>query len=359
MLKVCKFGGTSLADAEQFQKAASIIKSDESRKVIVVSAAGKRHAHDQKITDLLYLSHAHFMAGKPCYSIFEEVRNRYSEIEKRLYLDCNIDMICSAVYANLGKNTSLAYLVSRGEYLSAKLLSAYLGYTFIDSARWLYFNPRGHVDEKKSRKALRSLYFGQNIVIPGFYGVDPSGQIRLFTRGGSDITGALAAKYLQADEYENWTDVNGILCADPRVVENPKTVLNISYRDLSLLSKADLQVIHASAIAPVKESGVLLSIRNTDDPCGVFTKVSRHKTDYRSTPVLFASKKKGEKQSVLVVMCKNRKYKKIIIKSFADFDAKIVKKGSCQKTLMLQMETENIEKAQKTAYHEIYQKGSP
>ena len=217
MLKVLKFGGSSMADAGQFQKIKSIVEAEESRSVVVVSAPGKRFSGDHKITDLLYLCHAHLRYGVSCDPVFEMIRGRYCEIKQELGLNVDIEGAFAALREKMSKGISQDELVSRGECFAAMLMADYLGYEFIDAASWLRFRFDGTVDREASYAALRGLAAGKRVVIPGFYGVMPDGAVHTFSRGGSDITGALAAAALDADVYENWTDVSGILMADPRI----------------------------------------------------------------------------------------------------------------------------------------------
>ncbi len=267
MLKVAKFGGSSMADAGQYRKVASIIHSDPGRKVVVVSAAGKRFSGDHKLTDLLYLCHAHTQYGVDCGQIFDMITSRYLEIRDELGLDLALEPEFEALKQQLDKKkVSQDELVSRGEYFSAKLMAAYLGYRFVDSADWVFFNMDGTVDRKRSYDALKSLFTKEGVVIPGFYGVMPDGRIRTFSRGGSDITGSLAAAALDAGVYENWTDVSGILMADPRIVENPRSISQVTYDELRELSYAGAQVLHPDTIFPVRDKGIPVNIRNTNAP---------------------------------------------------------------------------------------------
>lgn len=266
MLKVCKFGGSSMADAAQYEKVAAIIEKDPSRSVIVVSAPGKRYADDHKITDLLYLCHAHLQYGVACDSIFSMIHARFTEIRDALSLSVDLESDFEDLKRRLDKKMPQDELVSRGEYFSAKLLSAYLGFEFIDSARWVVFHYDGSIDLETSYENLRVLAANRKVVIPGFYGVMPDGQIRVMSRGGSDITGALAAAALSADVYENWTDVSGILMADPRIVEDAKPIDKITYDELRELSYIGAQVLHEDTIFPVKKADIALNIRNTNDP---------------------------------------------------------------------------------------------
>ena len=267
VLKVTKFGGSSMADAGQYRKVRDIILSDPSRKVVVVSAAGKRFKEDHKLTDLLYLCHAHTQYGVDCTPIFDMITSRYLEIRDELQLNLDLESEFEALKKRLDKKrVTQDELVSRGEYFSAKLMAAYLGYNFVDAADWVKFNMDGSVNQAESYEAFRDAAKGQGIVTPGFYGSMPGGHIKTFTRGGSDITGAYAAAALDADVYENWTDVSGILMADPRIVDDPMTIPQVTYDELRELSYSGAQVLHEGTIFPVREKGIPVNIRNTNAP---------------------------------------------------------------------------------------------
>lgn len=266
MLTIAKFGGSSLSCAERWQRVREIVLSDIARRVVVVSAAGKRHADDHKITDLLYLCHAHLHYGVPCWDLWRKIAGRYLAIRDECAIDYPIEDDLDAIYANLTPQTSADFLASRGEFLAARLMAAYLGYAFVDAASWLQFDYAGNVLQEESYAALQSLADGRKIVTPGFYGAAPDGRIHTFSRGGSDITGSLAAAALHADIYENWTDVPGILAADPKIVPNPAPIESLSYQELQLLSSAGTQVLHESAVEPVRARQIPLHIRSTFHP---------------------------------------------------------------------------------------------
>ena len=266
MLKITKFGGSSMADAGQYRKVRDIVAADPARKVVVVSAAGKCTKDNHKITDLLYLCHAHIQYGMDCGQIFDMITRRYLEIRDELGLDLPLEEEFAQLKKRLdSKSISQDELVSRGEYFSAKLMAAFLNYKFVDSADWVFFKLDGTVDTEKSYAALQELVTDR-AVIPGFYGVMPDGRIHTFSRGGSDITGALAAAALNADVYENWTDVSGILMADPRIVDDPQPIGEVTYDELRELSYSGAQVLHEDAIFPVREKNIPLNIRNTNAP---------------------------------------------------------------------------------------------
>ncbi len=266
-MKVVKFGGSSMADAGQYRKIRDILMADPERRVVVVSAAGKRFSGDHKITDLLYLCHAHTQYGVDCSNIFEMIRSRYLEIRDELGIELDLESEFAALKSGLDrKMVSQDELASRGEYFSAKLMAAFLGFQFVDAADWIRFKFDGSVDQDATYALLKDRYKGFGMVIPGFYGMMPDGKIRTFTRGGSDITGALAAAALDADVYENWTDVSGILMADPRIVDDPQTIPQVTYDELRELSYSGAQVLHEGTIFPVREKNIPLNIRNTNAP---------------------------------------------------------------------------------------------
>ena len=266
MLKVLKFGGSSLADAHQFAKVKSIVDADPARRVVIVSAPGKRFSGDHKITDLLYLCAAHIKYGVSCEDIFAMIRDRYNEIIAECGLKLSLDKEFDELWSKMQSGISKDELASRGEYFSARLMSEFLGFEFLDAALWVKFKFDGSVDRDASYAALRAAAEGRRVVIPGFYGVMPDGHIKTFSRGGSDITGALAAAALGADVYENWTDVSGILMADPRIVDDPEPIRRVTYSELRELSYIGAQVLHEGTIFPVREKNIPLNIRNTNDP---------------------------------------------------------------------------------------------
>jgi len=266
-VKVVKFGGTSLADAGQFKKVRDIILSDESRRYVVPSAPGKRFPDDEKITDLLYACYDAATKGQDIEPIFTKITERFDGIIAGLGLDLSLkeeyDTIKYALLHKAGRD----YAASRGEYLSGLILSKYLGYDFIDAAEVIFFNDNGTFDAERTNELLSErLSKHKTAVIPGFYGSMPNDTIKTFPRGGSDITGAIVARAVQADLYENWTDVSGFLMADPRVVKNPRVIDIITYRELRELSYMGATVLHEDSIFPVRFAGIPINIRNTNDP---------------------------------------------------------------------------------------------
>ena len=266
MLKVAKFGGSSMADAKQFEKVRDRVRAYPARKGNVVSAAGKRSADDHKLTDLLYLCYAHLQYGVNCDAVFQMICDRYIAIRDECGLNVDIEAELDVLRRQMRAGISEEELVSRGEYFSALLMADYLGYSFLDAELWVRFQFDGSIDKEASYAALRRLADGRSVVIPGFYGVTPDRKIRTFSRGGSDITGALAAAALDADVYENWTDVSGILMADPRIVDDPQAIPEVTYDELRELSYSGAQVLHEDSIFPVREKNIPVNIRNTNDP---------------------------------------------------------------------------------------------
>ena len=267
MLKVAKFGGSSVAGAEQFKKVKAIVEADEARRLVVISAAGKRSSEDHKLTDLLYLCHAHLTYGVSCEDIMHTIEQRFIEIRDALGLSYPIEKDLQALEQRLSKDMSVDELVSRGEYFTSRLMAEYLGFAFVDAADCIFFGFDGQIDQEKTYAAIaKAVEENGRLVIPGFYGKLPTGRIKVMTRGGSDITGALAAAAANADVYENWTDVSGILMADPRIVENPSPIASITYSELRELAFMGASVLHEESVLPVKERGIALNIRNTNRP---------------------------------------------------------------------------------------------
>ena len=267
MKKVVKFGGSSLANAEQFQKVGDIIRSDESRRYVVPSAPGKRFSADTKVTDLLYTCYGKAEAGEDFTDILTEIKGRFYEIIKGLNLDLSLEEEFRQIEADFKAHAGNEYAASRGEFLNGKVMAAYLGYEFIDSATVIRFDKNGNFDADKTDKLLsKRLQKCERAVIPGFYGGMEDGTVKTFSRGGSDVTGSLVAKAIHADIYENWTDVSGFLVTDPRIVDNPAVIETITYRELRELSYMGATVLHEDAIFPVRKEGIPINIRNTNRP---------------------------------------------------------------------------------------------
>ena len=267
MIKVSKFGGTSLADANQFKKVHDIVKDNDERKYVVVSAPGKRFKEDNKITDMLYLTHAHTKYSVPYDPVFKIIEERFLSIKNELNLTVDLKHEFDIIRKNLDNKCDEDYIVSRGEYLSAILLADYLRCKFIDAKDVIFFNYDGTVNSEKTKIKLKEATENcDKAIIPGFYGQYPDGSIKTFSRGGSDITGAIVASSVNADMYENWTDVSGFLVADPRIVKNPKQIKEITYQELRELSYMGASVLHDEAVFPVREAGIPINIKNTNEP---------------------------------------------------------------------------------------------
>ena len=266
-LKVLKFGGTSLADAEHFRQVAEIVKSDPTRRYVVASAPGKRKGSDTKITDLLYKCYTLAANEEDVTKVFNEIKQRYNDIIDDLGIDLDLTPKFDRIRDALLHNTGRDYIASRGEYLNAMILAKYLGFDFIDAKKVIFFKEDGSFDSEKTNEVLRdALSNVEYAVIPGFYGSMPNGTIRTFSRGGSDVTGSIVARAASATLYENWTDVSGFLMADPRIVDNPKTIKTITYKELRELSYMGATVLHEDAIFPVRYSKIPINIRNTNRP---------------------------------------------------------------------------------------------
>lgn len=277
MLKVVKFGGSSVSDAEQFKKVKAIMEADPSRRIAVISAAGKRNKEDHKLTDLLYLCHAHLTYGVSCDDIFDTISGRFTEIRDELGLTFRIEEPLAELRKKLSRDMSVDELVSRGEYLTSRLMAEYLGFHFLDAKDCIYMNYDGSFDPGRIAEAIdEALTRYERLVIPGFYGSLPNGKIKVMSRGGSDITGSLAAAAAGASVYENWTDVSGILMSDPRIVENPLPIEKITYAELRELAYMGASVLHEESILPVKEAGIALNIRNTNRPEDPGTMIVEH-----------------------------------------------------------------------------------
>ena len=266
-MKVCKFGGSSLANAEQIKKIKQIVNLDKARNYVVPSAPGKRNENDIKVTDLLIAFHNAVTGGEPFETIYANVSERYVQIRDGLDLDTDIESHLNTVKEDVLGGAGFDYTISRGEYLNGLLIADYLGYDFIDAADVIFFNSDGEYKSEKTRTVLRGrLSHSNKAVVPGFYGSMPNGKVKTFSRGGTDTTGAIVARAARADLYENWTDVSGFLMADPRIVDNPKPIKNISYRELRELAYMGATVLHEDAIFPVFKANIPINIKNTNKP---------------------------------------------------------------------------------------------
>jgi len=279
---VAKFGGSSLADSIQFAKVKAIVEQDKNRRYIIPSAPGKRHGKDHKITDYLYMCHQLASHGINFDEVFSVVKNRYLEICKDLNLDIGLEEILEHIRLKIRDGASRDYTASRGEYLNARILASYLEFEFVDAREIIVFDVHNQYNsaatEKKIKEKLKDIPYA---VIPGFYGQNTKGEIVTFSRGGSDITGAIIANGVRASLYENWTDVSGFLMADPRIVKDPKPISDITYKELRELSFMGASVLHEDAIFPVKERGIPINIKNTNAPEDPGTMIVSEETPIR------------------------------------------------------------------------------
>ena len=292
---VTKFGGTSVADAAQFRKIKEIVSSNPERRFIVVSAPGKRFPEDEKVTDLLLDCYEKASAGESFADEFEQIRMRFRDIIDGLKMDFPLDEELEVLGQSLADDPQRDYTASRGEYLTAKIMSKYLGFTFVDPAWCICFDENGQLNTPMTSRTMRASLLPLNrAVIAGFYGADMIGTIHTFERGGSDITGSLAACAVNADLYENWTDVSGLYAADPRIVDDPETVSYMSYRELRTLSYMGASVLHSDAVLSASELEIPINIRNTNKPEDPGTMIVRHlPKGVTKNPVTGVSGRKG------------------------------------------------------------------
>lgn len=267
MRKVVKFGGSSLASAEQFKKVGNIIHADEERKFVVPSAPGKRDADDTKVTDMLYGCYDLAETGKDFKEQLQAIKARYQEIIDGLSLKLSLENEFKTIEKNFREKAGRDYAASRGEYLNGIIMAAYLGFEFVDAAEVIRFNENGEFDAETTNKLMKErLTHMEAAVIPGFYGAKEDGTVKTFSRGGSDITGSIVARAVKADVYENWTDVSGFLVADPRIIYKPEPISTITYKELRELAYMGASVLHEDAIFPVRREGIPINIRNTNAP---------------------------------------------------------------------------------------------
>ncbi|MDE7329648.1 MAG: aspartate kinase [Clostridia bacterium] len=266
-VKVCKFGGTSMADGNVIRRVKDIIDGDSRRKYIVVSAPGKRYSADVKVTDLLYKCHAHLMQTGECGESFSAIRARFISIVKELNLDFDITAVLDETEARIAEEKSEDFTASRGEYLSARIVAEVLGAKFIDAEDVIFFKENGGFDGERSYREISKAVSGaERAVLPGFYGRGADGKVKTFSRGGSDVSGAIVARAVNASVYENWTDVSGFLACDPRIADSPKNIKRISYKELRELSYMGANVLHSDSIFPVRRANIPIQIKNTFRP---------------------------------------------------------------------------------------------
>ena len=324
-VKVAKFGGSSVADVIQIKKTKDIIEADPDRRYIVVSAPGKRFDNDNKITDLLYLCHTHMEHNLPYEQLLQVIHDRFTVTAVNLGANVDFSDDFAEISSMLSNGCSKDYMASRGEYLSAKLIAAYLGYDFVDAAGMIFFDEKGRFLAEETNKALEAaLNDHERAVVPGFYGtVIGTDEIKTFSRGGSDITGSIIARAVQADVYENWTDVSGFLMADPRIVDNPKPIHEISYKELRELSYMGASVLHEDAIHPARIANIPINIKNTNDPDNPGTIIKAHHEDKENNDIITGIA--GKKDFTVIAIYKNmmsqeRGYVRKILGIIEDFD---------------------------------------
>lgn len=295
MLVVAKFGGSSVANSTQFKKVKEIVLShdlENYRNAVVVSALGKKEKGDSKITDLLYLLHAHLKYNVPYDNIYEMIKTRFNKVKEDLELNIDLEKEFSELEKSLSKDIKEDYLVSRGEYITSKMMAEYLGYGFVDAADVIKFNYDGTINYELTYNLIEKSYIEQGkIVIPGFYGSYPNGTIKTFSRGGSDITGAIVAAALKASFYENWTDVSGILMTDPKIIKDAKTIKEITYAELRELSYMGASVLHEHTVFPVQRAHIPIKILNTNRPLDLGTIITEDCNDFSQIITGIAGKK--------------------------------------------------------------------
>lgn len=286
-IKTVKFGGSSLADAAQFRRVGEIVRADSARRYVIASAPGKRTPDDIKVTDMLYRCYEMARAREDITDYFAKIAERYNAIIRDLGLNYDIAGELAYICDGINHHTGRDFAASRGEYLSSLILAKYLKYDFIDAESVIFFQENGSFDAEKTREELRKeLKKHERAVIPGFYGVMPNGTIRTFSRGGSDITGSIVAEAAEAELYENWTDVSGCLMADPRIVDNPRPIRTVTYRELRELSYMGASVLHEEAIFPVRAAGIPINIRNTNDANAPGTMIVAGTSEYDAKTVI-------------------------------------------------------------------------
>lgn len=292
MIKVCKFGGSSLASAEMFLKVKNIVLADETRKIVVCSAVGKKDSDDSKITDLLYILYAHLKYKVSYKEIWDFIKEKFISIKNELKIDFDIEGELNKLQSELNNKISEEYLISRGEYLTSKMFAKYLGYDFVDSKDLFIYSYDGQIIEAKSKENVKEAFKNhEKMVVSGFYGAYENGDIKLFSRGGSDITGAYLAAFLNAEIYENWTDVSGILAADPKIVKDPKIIDEITYRELRELSYMGANVLHEETIFPVMSENIPINLKNTNRPLDRGTFIKNTCDSYKTEITGIAGKK--------------------------------------------------------------------
>ena len=307
MIKVVKFGGSSVANAAQFAKVKHIVESDSDRKFIITSACGKESKEDHKITDLLYLCQAHVRYGVSYDSILDLIKEKYYGIKRDLNLKVDLDREFENMEKLMHRNVSTDYLVSRGEYMTGLLLAEYLDADFVDAKDVMAFGFDGEIDMERTKELLlKHTKPGRKVVIPGFYGALPNGVIKVMSRGGSDISGSVIANVIDADVYENWTDVSGFLVADPKIIDHPLRIPRITYNELREMSYMGANVLHDDAVFPVSSKNIPINVRNTNEPDNPGTMIMNDCSEYDAveTPN-YVTGIAGRKDFTIITLIKN------------------------------------------------------
>ncbi|MBR2067246.1 MAG: aspartate kinase [Solobacterium sp.] len=305
MIKVVKFGGSSVANATQFQKVKDIVCKEKERKYIIVSACGKESFEDYKVTDLLYLCEAHIRYHVSYESLFTLVEDKYKRIKKELDLQIDLEKEFNVIKTAMDKgNITTDFLVSRGEYLTAKCMAEYIGADFVDAADIIVFDYDGEVNFEETKKRIQKIKTKNKIVIPGFYGALPNGMVKVMSRGGSDVSGSVIANVVDADMYENWTDVSGVLVADPRIIHHPMRIDYITYSELRGMSYMGANVLHDHAIFAVRQKGIPINIRNTNEPDNPGTIIVDH-IDKKKDKPLAVTGIVGKRDFSIITLTKN------------------------------------------------------
>ncbi|MDD6038631.1 MAG: aspartate kinase [bacterium] len=362
MIKVVKFGGSSLASAEQFKKVGAIIREDADRRFVVPSAPGKRHSRDTKVTDMLYECYALAAEGKEYTGKLAKIKDRYDSIIKGLDLTISLDNEFAVISKNFKKKAGTDYAASRGEYLNGIIMAAYLGFEFIDAAEVIFFDEHGNFLSDKTNEVLSArLENCEHAVIPGFYGAKESGAVHTFSRGGSDITGSIVSRAVHATIYENWTDVSGFLVSDPRIIENPAVIHTITYRELRELSYMGAGVLHEDAIFPVRKEGIPINIRNTNapqDPGTMIVESTCHQPEYTITGIA------GLRGFVAVNIDKDMMnsevgYCRRVLQAFEDYDISIEHMPSGIDTMTVFVQQKDFEGKEQQVLSAIHKYADP
>ena len=360
--KVLKFGGTYIASAEQFKKVRSIVKSEKERKYVVASAPGTRFKNDEKITDLLYKCYELFSENKSFNDVFYKIEKRFLEIENDLNLEVNISEELYKIRDTFSKNMKMDFLASRGEYLNAILLAKYLKYDFIDASEVIFFDKNHKFDSEKTNIVLSDiLKKHKNAVIPGFYGVDSNGEIKTFSRGGSDVTGAIVARAANADMYENWTDVSGFLMADPNCVDNPRIIRGLTYNELRELSYRGAKVLHEDSVFPVRIARIPINIKNTNDPKEKGTLITPFAIKNTTVDITGIAGKKG--YSLIYIkkhsMNSDSGFKEMVLNEFRKTGVFFEHISSSTDAISMVVKTEDLKDKKENVLNGIFNKFSP